>query len=103
MSPVNGLSQSRKANYTNPKMTAFQTMMLFSDGAPLTPAGGSSWRLKNKLPKEVTFIYYTNITTAPHTAQVTSKIHYRRGVVSLINVFFAGKVAMLNPESSRCP
>lgn len=32
-----------------PKMTAFQTMMLFSDGAPLTPAGGSSCSLKNKL------------------------------------------------------
>ena len=26
-----------------PKMTAFQSMMLFSPGAPDTPAGGSSW------------------------------------------------------------
>lgn len=26
-------------------MTAFQTMILFSDGAPLTPAGGSSCSL----------------------------------------------------------
>lgn len=31
---------------THPKMTAFQTMMLFSDGAPLTPAGGSSCNLQ---------------------------------------------------------
>lgn len=27
---------------THPKITAFQSMMLFSDGAPLTPVGGSS-------------------------------------------------------------
>lgn len=32
-------------NFTYPKMTAFQTMILFSDGAPLTPAGGSSCSL----------------------------------------------------------
>lgn len=31
---------------THPKMTAFQTIMLFSDGAPLTPAGGSSCNLQ---------------------------------------------------------
>lgn len=31
---------------TYPKMTAFHTMMLFSDGAPLTPAGGSSCNLR---------------------------------------------------------
>lgn len=31
-----------------PKITAFQTIMLFSDGAPLTPAGGSSWSLWDK-------------------------------------------------------
>lgn len=30
---------------THPKMTAFHTMMLFSEGAPLTPAGGSSCSL----------------------------------------------------------
>lgn len=35
-----------------PKMTAFQTIMLFSDGAPLTPAGGSSCSLKDKLRKK---------------------------------------------------
>ena len=28
-----------------PKMTALKSMMLFSPGAPLTPAGGSSWSL----------------------------------------------------------
>lgn len=27
---------------THPKITAFQSMILFSDGAPLTPVGGSS-------------------------------------------------------------
>lgn len=32
-----------------PKMTAFQTIMLFSDGAPLTPAGGSSCSLENNI------------------------------------------------------
>lgn len=31
---------------THPKMTAFHTMMLFSEGAPLTPAGGSSCSLR---------------------------------------------------------
>lgn len=31
-----------------PNMTAFHTMILFSDGAPLTPAGGSSCSLHNK-------------------------------------------------------
>lgn len=30
---------------THPKITAFQSIMLFSDGAPLTPVGGSSWSL----------------------------------------------------------
>lgn len=29
-------------------MTAFHTIILFSDGAPLTPAGGSSCSLYNK-------------------------------------------------------
>lgn len=30
-------------------MTAFHTMILFSDGAPLTPAGGSSCSLTDKM------------------------------------------------------
>ncbi len=30
---------------SHPNITAFHIMMLFSDGAPLTPAGGSSWSL----------------------------------------------------------
>lgn len=34
---------------SGPKMTAFQTIMLFSDGAPLTPAGGSSCNLLKSL------------------------------------------------------
>lgn len=34
-----------------PNMTAFHTMMLFSDGAPLTPAGGSSCSLHKKTKK----------------------------------------------------
>lgn len=34
---------------SGPKMTAFHTMMLFSDGAPLTPAGGSSCSLLKSL------------------------------------------------------
>lgn len=38
-------------NYAYPKMTAFHTMILFSDGAPLTPAGGSSCRLQDKYIK----------------------------------------------------
>lgn len=33
-------------------MTAFHTIILFSDGAPLTPAGGSSCSLYNKNKKE---------------------------------------------------
>lgn len=45
----------KKVNGTNPKMTAFQTIMLFSDGAPLTPAGGSSWRLKTSSPKKLQY------------------------------------------------
>ena len=32
-----------------PKMTAFHNMMLFSPGAPETPAGGSSWSLLKSL------------------------------------------------------
>ena len=32
-----------------PKMTAFQSMMLFSPGAPDTPAGGSSWVWKTMM------------------------------------------------------
>lgn len=32
---------------THPKMTAFQTIMLLSVGAPLTPAGGSSCNLQS--------------------------------------------------------
>lgn len=35
--------QNKRA--THPKITAFQSMILFSDGAPLTPVGGSSWSL----------------------------------------------------------
>lgn len=31
---------------TYPKMTAFHIIILLSVGAPLTPAGGSSWSLK---------------------------------------------------------
>ena len=33
-------------DYSYPKMTAFHSMMLLSVGAPLTPAGGSSWSLQ---------------------------------------------------------
>lgn len=39
-------SPARAGPQTHPKMTAFQTIMLFSDGAPLTPAGGSSCNLQ---------------------------------------------------------
>lgn len=39
-------------NDAYPKMTAFQTIILFSEGAPLTPAGGSSCSLKNKSGKK---------------------------------------------------
>lgn len=35
-----------------PNMTAFHTMILFSDGAPLTPAGGSSCSLHDKDKKK---------------------------------------------------
>jgi hypothetical protein len=43
---------SAKGVSSGPKMTAFQTMMLFSPGAPLTPAGGSSWRrLKSRISR----------------------------------------------------
>lgn len=34
-----------KKSSTHPKMTAFHTIILFSEGAPLTPAGGSSCSL----------------------------------------------------------
>jgi len=35
-------------NCNYPNMTAFHNIMLFSVGAPLTPAGGSSWSLMFK-------------------------------------------------------
>jgi hypothetical protein len=41
-------SPARAGPQTHPKMTAFQTIMLFSDGAPLTPAGGSSCNLQKQ-------------------------------------------------------
>lgn len=82
-------------------MTAFQTMMLFSDGAPLTPAGGSSWRLKNKLPGEVTLhiqhLHYDNTKYRTDNIQ----IHDRRRIQTLINDYCEEKVAMLKPESNR--
>lgn len=34
-------------------MTAFHTMILFSDGAPLTPAGGSSCSLTDTVKAQV--------------------------------------------------
>lgn len=42
---------------TYPKMTAFHTMILFSDGAPLTPAGGSSCSLRDTVKAQ----WYHNI------------------------------------------
>lgn len=39
---------------TYPKMTAFHTMILFSDGAPLTPAGGSSCSLTDEMDSYIT-------------------------------------------------
>lgn len=36
---------SSKGVSWGPNITAFQTMILFSPGAPLTPSGGSSWSL----------------------------------------------------------
>lgn len=42
---VSGSQESREEllySLTHPKITAFQSMILFSDGAPLTPVGGSS-------------------------------------------------------------
>lgn len=34
--------------FSGPNINAFHTMMLCSDGAPLTPVGGSSWILKRR-------------------------------------------------------
>ncbi len=43
---------SSKGVSWGPNITAFQTMMLFSPGAPLTPSGGSSWsRLKSRISR----------------------------------------------------
>ena len=39
---------SSKGVSAGPKMTAFHCIMLLSHGAPLTPAGGSSWRNKKQ-------------------------------------------------------
>lgn len=39
-----------------PNMTAFHTMILFSDGAPLTPTGGSSCSLYNKKERKILYI-----------------------------------------------
>lgn len=40
------------ASLSYPNMTAFHTMMLFSEGAPLTPAGGSSCSLDKEIKNE---------------------------------------------------
>ena len=40
---VTEVSPTSKGVSWGPKMTAFHSMMLFSPGAPDTPAGGSSW------------------------------------------------------------
>lgn len=39
--------------FAYPNITAFQIIILFSDGAPLTPAGGSSWSLKEKRKRNI--------------------------------------------------
>ena len=39
-------------------MTAFQSIMLFSVGAPLTPAGGSSWVEANSKQKIFSSVIY---------------------------------------------
>ncbi len=90
--------QKKRTNDTNPKMTAFQTMMLFSDGAPLTPAGGSSWRLKNKLPGEVTLhilhLHYDNTKYCTGSIQ----IHYRRGIMTFTNGYCGEKSPCSSPR-----
>ena len=45
---VSRLSILTQARSTNPKITAFQSIILLSVGAPLTPTGGSSWSLKSR-------------------------------------------------------
>ncbi|RNA08118.1 hypothetical protein BpHYR1_013574 [Brachionus plicatilis] len=41
-----------------PKMTAFQSIMLLSVGAPLTPTGGSSWSLlKSRISLRLAVIF----------------------------------------------
>ena len=51
--PVNRKSQKKKTAWlTYPNMTAFQSMMLLSCGAPLMPAGGSCCsRLKSRISR----------------------------------------------------
>lgn len=55
---------------THPKMTAFQTIMLFSDGAPLTPAGGSSCNLQRHTaaPLSPAARGWAPLTTTPRAA-----------------------------------
>ena len=43
---------------THPNMTEFHSIMLFSVGAPLTPAGGSSCNLKDDL--KILYIAHLN-------------------------------------------
>ena len=53
-SPMNNL-------ISYPNITAFHSMMLLSEGAPLTPAGGSSWSLQPATETQINAIQWLKI------------------------------------------
>ncbi len=67
---------------TYPNITAFHTMILFSDGAPLTPAGGSSWSLgclfQNKQGCQIRFrkVQINETNNFPFTIHLTEQQFY---------------------------
>lgn len=67
---------------TYPNITAFHTMILFSDGAPLTPAGGSSWSLgclfQNKQVSQIRFrkVQINETNNFPFTIHLTDPQFY---------------------------
>ena len=58
-----------------PKMTAFQSIMLFSVGAPLTPAGGSSWVEANSKQQIFSSVLYLQSFEVSHQTSSSSRGH----------------------------
>ena len=56
-------------------MTAFQSIMLFSVGAPLTPAGGSSWVEANSKQQIFSSVLYLQSFEVSHQTSSRSRGH----------------------------